>query len=337
MNSMHSLIWFYDIEALTVFQLSQLAGGSGQDQFGATSLAQQYLQQWLLIVAVLFGVTVVLGLYGLFHHRLNLPGMRPITFNIVTIVAMVISLAVFLEAEPRFLNSTVATVNQILVRDLGDEMSRSSNDLSRMARQYALTGDAQFRDYFDEILAIRNGEAPRPLDYGRIPWWDLVLSTGDRPGESGEAIALATLIEESGVVPEKKAMLQAALEQADSLAALEREAIVLVDSQVATDGGFVFSNAAQAITLLHGPEYHVAKASLAGALAEASDTSLDAEVSVGLSLVQDQRNRLEMLQVAIFTMVAAILANLAANYGGRKRQRANAARIRELEARLEQS
>ena len=31
MSSMHSLIWFYDIEALTIFQLAQIAGTSGQN------------------------------------------------------------------------------------------------------------------------------------------------------------------------------------------------------------------------------------------------------------------------------------------------------------------
>lgn len=333
MSGMHNLIWFYDVEALTVFQLSQLTGGSGQ---AAANLSQEFLQQWLLIVAILFAVTVVLGLYGLFHDRFNLPGARPIAFNLVTIVAMVIALAVFLEAEPRFLDSTVATVNQILVRDLGDELSRSSSDLSLMARQYAVTGDPQYREYFDEILAIRDGETARPLDYGRVPWWDLVLSTGERPSEGGAAIALASLIEDSGVMPEKKALLQGALEQADALALLEREAITLVDSRVEADGEYVLENAGQAIALLHDQEYHAAKASLAGALARLNDTSLDSDVPVGLSLVQDQRNRLGMLQVAIFTMVAAILANLAANYGGRKRHRANLARIRELEAQLDQ-
>lgn len=62
MSSMHSLIWFYDIEALTIFQLAQMAGAEGQGQFGAPNLAQDYLQQWLIIVASLFVLTVLIAL-----------------------------------------------------------------------------------------------------------------------------------------------------------------------------------------------------------------------------------------------------------------------------------
>lgn len=336
MSSMHSLIWFYDIEALTVFQLAQMGGAEGQGQLGAQNLAQDYLQQWLLIVAILLGITVVLGLYGLLHHRFSLPNLRPVAFNVVTIVAMVIALGVLLEAEPRFLESTVTSVRQVLVRDLSDELRRSSDDLSRMARQYAVTGDAVWREYFDEILAIRNGEAPRPPGYGRVPWWDLVITTGERAGESGDPVALASLIDNSGLQPERVALLQDALQEADSLAALEQEALALVDSQVEAGGEYALAgDALAAMDLLHSPGYHEARTSLTATLAEVNSGSGQADSSVGMSLIQAHGSRLQLLQVAIVAMILAILANIGANYGGRARQRMNQTRIRKLEAELE--
>ena len=58
-----------------------------------------------------------------------------------------------------------------------DELRQSSDDLTRMARTYAATGDQRFVDYFNQILDIRSGKAPRPLQYGRV-YWDLVIASG---------------------------------------------------------------------------------------------------------------------------------------------------------------
>ncbi|MGI9100677.1 MAG: hypothetical protein ACR2H2_19675 [Solirubrobacteraceae bacterium] len=44
---------------------------------------------------------------------------------------------------------------------LSDQMRQSSNDLTRMVRLYVTTGEPRYRRYYDEILAIRRGAAPR--------------------------------------------------------------------------------------------------------------------------------------------------------------------------------
>src|SRR4029453_15410949 len=61
---------------------------------------------------------------------------------------------------------------------LADELRQGSDDLTRMARLYAVTGEARYQVYFDRILDIRDGRAPRPLDYGNV-YWDFVI---DRKG-----------------------------------------------------------------------------------------------------------------------------------------------------------
>ena len=55
-----------------------------------------------------------------------------------------------------------------------DELRQSSDDLTRMARAYVVTGDPKFEQYYWDILAIRNGERERPFKYERS-YWDLVL------------------------------------------------------------------------------------------------------------------------------------------------------------------
>ena len=46
-----------------------------------------------------------------------------------------------------------------------EELRQSSDDLIRMARAYAATGDGRYLEYFREIVEIRNGGAARPRDY----------------------------------------------------------------------------------------------------------------------------------------------------------------------------
>src|SRR5215510_3101461 len=67
---------------------------------------------------------------------------------------------------------------------LADELRQSSDDLTRMARLYAVTGEQRYREYFGRILAIRDGKAPRPLDYGNI-YWDLMVAWGKPPRRDG--------------------------------------------------------------------------------------------------------------------------------------------------------
>ena len=40
---------------------------------------------------------------------------------------------------------------------LADGLRQTSDDLTRMARLYVATGDARYRTYFEQILAIRDG------------------------------------------------------------------------------------------------------------------------------------------------------------------------------------
>lgn len=70
---------------------------------------------------------------------------------------------------------------------LVDQLRQSSDDLTRMARTYVSTGDKKYETYFNEILEIRDGTAPRPQEYHEI-YWDFVTETGERPTSSGPPV-----------------------------------------------------------------------------------------------------------------------------------------------------
>ncbi len=76
---------------------------------------------------------------------------------------------------------------------LADELRQTSDDLTRMARTYVVTGDPIYEQYFQDILAIRNGQKPRPRNYGGI-YWDLVSKERPRPTPDEAPVALEHLM-----------------------------------------------------------------------------------------------------------------------------------------------
>ena len=54
--------------------------------------------------------------------------------------------------------------------ELANELFQSSEDLTKMARSYVITGDSIYEQFFFEILDIRNGKRPRvPRKITQLP------------------------------------------------------------------------------------------------------------------------------------------------------------------------
>ncbi|MEK8021861.1 MAG: ATP-binding protein, partial [Candidatus Parabeggiatoa sp.] len=103
---------------------------------------------------------------------------------------------------------------------LADQLRQSSDDLTRMARTYVISGNAQYEKQYWDILAIRNGEKPRPQHYDRI-YWDLVLKETDKPRPDGEAIPLQKLMKKLGFSEQEFAKLREAQANSDGLVLTE--------------------------------------------------------------------------------------------------------------------
>ncbi len=148
---------------------------------------------------------------------------------------------------------------------LADELRQSSDDLTRMARTYTVTADARYEEYFQRILDIRNGKAPRPVGYSGI-YWDFVTASGEKPTADGPAVGLETLMQRAGFAEDELALLREAKARSDALVALEARALAAVKGLSAdAAGAYTVKGApdlALARSLLHGPEYHRAKAEI---------------------------------------------------------------------------
>ncbi|MDP2171975.1 MAG: EAL domain-containing protein [Rhodocyclaceae bacterium] len=146
---------------------------------------------------------------------------------------------------------------------LADELRHSSNELSRMAHSYVVTGDPLFKQYFQDILDIRDGRLPRPEGYDHA-YWDRVLANPQAlRTQDGPTIALLDLLRQTGVSEAEFARLAEAKARSDALTTLERAAMDLV-----TASGTLGKNRAEfwsaaerarARLMLYDENYHRAK------------------------------------------------------------------------------
>ena len=140
---------------------------------------------------------------------------------------------------------------------LADGLRQSSDELTRLVRTYAETGDAAYKDQYNAVVEIRNGARPRPQDYHRI-YWDFVAAGEAKPRPDGPAVSLRDLMKQAGFTAEEFALLDEAGSRSDALIKLETEAMELVDN-ADTLGA---SARDQATQMLNSPDYHRYKAEI---------------------------------------------------------------------------
>lgn len=155
--------------------------------------------------------------------------------------------------------------NQYQSYILADELRQSSDDLTRLGRTYVVTGDASYEAQYMDILAIRNGEKPRPENYNRI-YWDFVAAGRPVSESSGEMVSLHDLMVNAGFTKQEFDYLSQAQANSDGLVQLE------VRAMNAVKGLFADANGDYTITaepdpklareLVHSKEYHQFKADI---------------------------------------------------------------------------
>ena len=120
---------------------------------------------------------------------------------------------------------------------LADELRQSSDDLTRLARVYSATGDSSYINQYNSILNIRNGKAPRPIEYDRI-YWDFVAATGQKPRpDSNEMISLTKKMENLGFSQAELAKLKESENRSNNLVSIETKAMNAVIGKFADDSG----------------------------------------------------------------------------------------------------
>jgi methyl-accepting chemotaxis protein len=193
---------------------------------------------------------------------------------------------------------------------LAAELRQSSDDLTRMARSYAATGDPRFRDHYYRILAIRDGKVPRPVTYGRI-YWDFVTSTHRLPEvPDGPALPLDERMRQAGFTPAEFALLQEAHNRSDHLVQLEEKAFAAMAGTPGGPPGGLKPDAALAQSLLFGEAYHQAKASIMAPVDQFLE-SIDRRTRIATQEAQARASRQFKMTVALLLGVALLALTLA--------------------------
>ena len=147
----------------------------------------------------------------------------------LTLVGILIALAVAMQQTQ--LLAEEAEERRFDSYQLADELRQSSDDLTRFARTYVTTSDERYEQYFLEILAIRNGESPRPEDYGGI-YWDLIAAGLGKDWPDGPTLSLRSRMLEAGFTNEEFDKLSEAQNRSDALVRLESVAMNAIKGTV---------------------------------------------------------------------------------------------------------
>lgn len=152
---------------------------------------------------------------------------------------------------------------------LAARLRQNSDDLTRMARHFAVTGDARFEEVYRRIALVRDGKLPRPPGDPSV-YWDLLLGGVEPPKGEGERLALAEEIIRAKLPVAEQSLVDRAKPAQDVLAQLEERALAAMKglapgANAATPGQ---PDPVQALKILYSTEYLETKARNQEALGE---------------------------------------------------------------------
>jgi diguanylate cyclase (GGDEF)-like protein len=197
---------------------------------------------------------------------------------------------------------------------LANEMRQSSDDLSRLVRTYVVTGASIYKRHYQEILDIRDGKRPRPLDYQNV-YWDLVLEDDQRPRLLGPAVPLLELMRQAGFTEVEFAQLAEAKANSDALTRSEFAAMQLIELTVPPTE----ANRAKAVGMLFDTAYRQAKAGIMRPIGQFHQIA-DQRTLEAVDAAKDHATRARLALILFGVLLVALLLltrrNLHAILGG---------------------
>ena len=225
--------------------------------------------------------------------------------SIVTL--MLLSLFLYMKVLENEANIVEAAEKRYDSYLLADELRQSSDDLTRMARTYTVTADAKYKEYFERILAIRGGDAPRPVDYHNI-YWDFVAATGAQPRIETPPKPLKELMKEADFTETEFALLQETETESNELVNLENRAMNAMVG-IFEDGTGRYTRSGPdrelARNLVHGDAYHKAKEKIMTPLEKFFD-AIDHRTSGEIAVYRDKQRRVNLVLMLTLGLSACL-------------------------------
>jgi len=185
---------------------------------------------------------------------------------------------------------------------LSEAMRQSSDQLTSMVRQYVISGEPRYREYYLEILAIRGGTAPRPRNYDGS-FWDRVLAHGKVGVAYGAPLSLVQMMRDAQLPEAEFTALKSSLDASDELARLEIAVMDRVAQRVAlgVDPNYP-ADVRLEYTRLLDQNYNAYKDRIMAAVAR-FQSLVDERTHREIEALHERGRRLLTSQIAFFTLL----------------------------------
>ncbi len=172
---------------------------------------------------------------------------------------------------------------------LANELRHSSDELTRLARTYVVTGDAAHERQYWQVLAVRNGTEPRA---------------------DGRRVSLRTLMEQQGFTADEFACLKRAEDNSNALVTTETIAMSAVKGLFADGrGGYTKRGEPDlelARRIMHDDTYHADKRAIMGPITE-FEQLLDRRTAAAVAAARRRSDMLMALVVGVATLAAGMI------------------------------
>jgi methyl-accepting chemotaxis protein len=212
--------------------------------------------------------------------------MQRLRFTLLGPLAALAILAVLAYVNQAALET--AQINRFHSYRLAHELRHSSDELTRLARTYCVTGDTVFEQAYWRLLDVRNGVAARP---------------------DGRTVALRTLMERQGFTPAELAKLTESEDNSNALVTTETIAMNAIKGRFADGhGGYTKQGDPDpdlARRIMHDEQYHRDKDLILRPINEFEEM-LDRRTEAAAVAAARRSNLLALLVTVVATLAAMI-------------------------------
>lgn len=180
--------------------------------------------------------------------------------SIFLLIIAILTMAYWIKSTSYKLSAVESDRYQMIV--YADVLRQSSDDLSKFARLYVVSGNKTYKDTYYNILDIRNGAKKRPLNYQNV-YWDIMEPERSNRHPLQNKKALSEILKGLAYDKTEYKNLQEAENNSNELSNLEIEAFNAMVGLYKDENGnysrYGEKDQQKAIELLHSDEYMKAK------------------------------------------------------------------------------
>ena len=236
--------------------------------------------------------------------NINQIDVLPKALSILSVIFLAVVLFFSLLSYNSFKGLLKANEDRYQSYLLTEQLRLSSDQLTLMARAYATTHNAKFLAFFNQIIAIREGKSPRPVNYERVYWDFLMPEKNEIPFELGDSHSLHQLMLESGIEDHELLQLDKAKKESDKLTALESKAFELTKKAITKEDH-------SATDILYSEAYLQAKVKIMSYINEFYRLQ-DVRTSQNIHSLTDRHNMMTLM--AVFGFVGLVICILLIHY-----------------------